>query len=154
MRSRELQLPTALAGKQVLQTGSCRSRGERLLSTFLKGTDYLQPFSRGSPQVDTGMCWWAVQVGSNPLRGCSTFSTEKAAMGSIANQCSLANNLLLAPYLSTFSCTAVFYLVSLDNYMKSKEVAEGEIKLSSRCQHLCQHSCHAFILLSLRPEQQ
>lgn len=84
-RSRELRLHDDLAGNQTPDRQLPGSRGECLFSTFLKGTDYLQPFSSGSPQAYPGMCWWAVHVGSNPLGGCSAFRTEKVAMISIVN---------------------------------------------------------------------
>lgn len=61
---------------RISRQAAAESRAERLFSTFLKGTDYLQPFSSGSPQVNPGMCWWAVQVGPTSLRGYRTFSTH------------------------------------------------------------------------------
>lgn len=51
---------------------------------------------------------------------------EIAAMGSIADQCSPANNLLLAPKLRTLNCLVPFYFVSGINLAQSFEIKGGD----------------------------
>lgn len=49
-----------------------------------------------------------------------------SAMGSIADQRSPANNLLLAPKLSTFSCLVPLYLMAGTDLVQSHEIKGGD----------------------------